>query len=425
MKRKHIIWISAVVVLLLVLVLAKKQGWIGSTEDGLAVTTEVVESRTIEEMVMASGRIQPEVEVTISPEVSGEIVELAVVEGQEVKKGDLLLRINPDIYLAAVSRAQAAMNSGQAQLAQARAQFVEAKKSFERNQELVKKGAISTQEFEAATRGYEVAKLAVEAAEFQVKSGQATLKEAQDNLRRTTIYAPADGKVNALKVEQGERVVGTAQMAGTELLRVSDLSKMEVVVDVNENDIIRVAMGDTAFIEVDAYLGKTFKGVVTEIANASKNLGTSADQITNFEVKVRILESSYQDLSNAASSPFRSGMTASVRIRTDRKLGVIAIPIQAVTTRTDTSTSAKSYKMRKTSGSGEEEEFEVVFLESNGKANLRVVKTGIQDDEFIEVLAGLDTGLVVITGPYNTVSTELKNGSAVKVTKKEDLFKKD
>lgn len=424
MKKKSLIWWITGIVVIVLLVAARKAGWIGGGDNALAVTTEKVTPRSIEEMVMASGRIQPEVEVTISPEVSGEIVELAVAEGQDVKKGDLLLRINPDIYLAAVSRAEASLNSSQAALSQAKAQFIEAEKNFKRNQELLKKGAISQAEFEAVQRAYDVARLAVEAAEFQVNSSRATLKETKDNLTRTTIYAPSDGKVNALKVEQGERVVGTAQMAGTELMRVSDLSKMEVVVEVNENDIIRVAMGDTAFIEVDAYLGKTFKGVVTEIANASNSLGTSADQITNFEVKVGILESSYEELvKENMTSPFRSGMTASVRIRTEKKKNIVAVPIQAVTTRTDTSRSARSYEMRRTGENATE--YEVLFLEKDGKAELQLVTTGIQDDEYIEILTGLDTGVTVITGPYNTVSSELKHGTEVKPTTKDKILNKE
>lgn len=402
------------VVLITALIVAKKKGVIG-TSDSIEVTVGEVQKLTLEETVIASGKIQPEVEVKLSPEVSGEIIELPIEEGQDVKKGDLLVRINPDIYQSAVNRAKAALNSSKAALSSSKAQLVEAKNNFDRNDKLYKQKVISDAEYDAAKRGYDVAMLNVESAEFQQQSAQATYREALDNLQRTTIYSPQDGTVSMLNVEVGERVVGTAQMAGTEIARIANLENMEVLVEVNENDIIRVSMGDTAIVEVDAYLDKEFIGVVTEIANSAQLTGVSADQVTNFEVKVRVLKASYEGmLKEGDKSPFRPGMTASVEIKTEKKKGVIAVPIESVTTRTDTSTKAKSYKIGREESEGKED-FEVVFLYVDGKANLQVVTTGIQDDENIEVLTGLEAGQQVVTGPYSLVSKQLVNGDKVEV----------
>lgn len=411
-KKLRIILIIVAVVVVAALVVAKKQGAIGNSDE-LKVKIGKAEKMTLEETVIASGKIQPEVEVKLSPEVSGEIIELPIEEGQEVKKGDLLVRINPDIYQAAVNRSLAALNSSKAALSSAKAQLVEAQNSFNRNDKLYKNKVISDAEYDAAKRGFDVAKLNVESAEFQMQSAQATYREAQDNLQRTTIYAPQDGTVSRLNVEVGERVVGTAQMAGTELATIANLENMEVLVEVNENDIIRVGLNDTAIVEVDAYLDKEFVGVVTEIANSAQLTGVSADQVTNFEVKVRILKTSYDKmLKNGEKSPFRPGMTASVEIKTDKRADVIAVPIEAVTTRADTSKKAKSYKIGRESESLEED-YEVVFLYKDGKAQLQVVSTGIQDDENIEVTSGLEEGQEVITGPYSLVSKQLVNGDKV------------
>ena len=407
--------------LIILLIAAKKMGWIGS-EEGMEVETGRVKTIDIVETVIASGKIQPEVEVKISSEVSGEIIELPIEEGQKVEKGDLLVRINPDIYQAAVSRSQASVNSARSAVNTAQAQLVEAEKTFNRNRKLYDQKVISDAEFEAFQRGYDVAKLNVESAQFQLQSAIATSNEARDNLSRTTIYAPQAGTISMLNAEVGERVVGTAQMSGTEILRIANLENMEVLVEVNENDIIRVSESDTALIEVDAYLDKEFRGVVTEIANSAKIEGFSTDQVTNFEVKVRILKSSYEDIvkDNSSRSPFRPGMTASVEIRTEQRNGVLAVPIEAVTTRSDTSSQAKSYNIgrsKKTTDDAaaeeEEEEHEVVFLFEEGKARLQVVKTGVQDDEYIEVRSGLEKDQEVITGPYSTVSKKLVNGERV------------
>ncbi len=420
-KRLRYGLIIGAVILVIALVVAKKKGVIGSS-DATEVTIGKVEKLTLEETVIASGKIQPEVEVKLSPEVSGEIIELPIEEGQDVKKGDLVVRINPDIYQSAVNRAKAALNSSKAALASSKAQQVEAKNNFERNDKLYKQKVISDAEYDAAKRGYDVANLNVESAQFQQQSAEATYREALDNLQRTTIYAPQDGTVSMLNVEVGERVVGTAQMAGTEIARIANLENMEVLVEVNENDIIRVSMGDTAIVEVDAYLDKEFVGVVTEIANSAQLTGVSADQVTNFEVKVRVLKESYEGmLKEGEKSPFRPGMTASVEIKTEKKKDVIAVPIESVTTRSDTSTKAKSYKIGR-EDTESNEDYEVVFLYADGKAKLQVVTTGIQDDENIEVLSGLEDGQQVITGPYSLVSKQLVNGDKVeeKDPKKEE-----
>lgn len=417
MNKTLLYTLIGVFALIIILVAGKKMGWFGA-EEGLSVEVSAVERTAITETVIASGKIQPEVEVKISAEVSGEIIELPIVEGAQVKKGDLLVRINPDLFQAAVNRSSAALNSSKAALASAKAQFIEAERSFKRNEQLHKDKVISDAEFDAAQRAYQVAKLGVESAQYQLQSAQATLQEAKDNLERTTIYAPMDGTISMLNSEVGERVVGTAQMTGTEILRVANLDLMEVLVEVNENDIIRVRKNDTAIIEVDAYLGEEFRGVVTEIANSANLQGSSIDQVTNFEVKIRILKESYGNLIEEGNeNPFRPGMTASLEILTDRQAGVLAVPIQAVTTRADTS-DTPGYKP---GGESKDDLFEVVFVNQGGKAELRVVKTGIQDDESIVILEGLKEGEEVITGPYSAVSKSLKLGTLVQVKDEEKL----
>jgi HlyD family secretion protein len=417
MSKTVKIIIGLVVILLVFAVVAKSAGWVGK-EVGISVELGLASKTTITETVIASGKIQPEVEVNISAEVSGEIIELPFQEGSEVRKGDLLVRINPDLFQAAVNRAYASVNSTKAGLASTRAQFIEAEKNFNRNKGLHASGVISDADFDGAKRAYEVARLSVESTQYQLQSTEATLQEAKDNLSRTTIYAPMDGTISMLNSEIGERVVGTAQMTGTEILRVANLDLMEVLVEVNENDIIRVNSGDTALVEVDAYLDKEFRGVVTEIANSAKLMGTTIDQVTNFEVKVRILKDSYEAiLKTGEASPFRPGMTASLEILTDRQAGVMAVPIQAVTTRADTS-DKPSYE-RKTISDENAELFEIVFVNNEGKAELRIVKTGIQNDENIVILSGLEEGEEIVIGPYSAISKLLKPGSLIQ-TKEAD-----
>ncbi len=398
--------------LIVLLVIAKSAGWVGG-EKGIGVEFGLAEKMTITETVVASGKIQPEVEVKISAEVSGEIIELPFAEGASVQKGDLLVKINPDLFVAAVNRSGAAVNTAKAALASSKAQFIEAERNFNRNKTLHQDGVISDADFDAIKRAYQVAELGVESAKYQLESAEATLQEAKDNLARTTIYAPMDGTISMLNSEVGERVVGTAQMTGTEILRVANLDLMEVLVEVNENDIIQVELGDTSIVEVDAYLDKEFRGVVTEIANSANLAGTTIDQVTNFEVKVRILKSSYEDLMKGDNiGPFRPGMTASLEILTDKQAGVLAVPIQAVTTRADTS-DLPAYQRKKESEVDDDEIFEIVFVHNEGRAELRVVKTGIQNDEHIVILSGLSEGEEIITGPWTAVSKTLRPNSMV------------
>ena len=420
MNKKRIIIILSIALLLIVLIMGKKQGWFGDSGDYKEVTFQKLSKMTIVETVSATGKIQPEIEVKISSEVSGEIIELAVVEGQQVEKGDLLVRINPDLYQSSLSRTQASLQNVRAGLQQAEASLKETEANYQRNKGLYDKGVISKAEWDKIVSSYEVAKASKQSAYYNVQSASAPVNEAQDNLKRTTIYAPVSGTISKLDIELGERVLGTQQMAGTELMRVANLQNMEVEVDVNENDIVKIAVGDSADVEVDAYLKKKFRGIVTNIANTA-NATTSADQVTNFKVKVRILEESYKDLLEGKPetySPFRPGMTATVDIITTTKNDIVGVPISAVVVKTDTS-SVKKIVISEEATAGKEERFECVFVKDGENAKLRVVKTGIQDDTNIEIIEGLNGDEEIITGPYALVSKTLKSGDKVKsVTEK-------
>jgi HlyD family secretion protein len=431
--KKWIIALGVVVVILVVAGILKGK----SSGQTKKVAVEKVERRTIVETVAASGKIQPETEVIISSDVSGEIIEMPVQEGDRVKAGDLLLKINPDLVESALSRAEAALNTtkanlagSKARLAQSESQFQNAKASYDRNTKLFEEKVISQAEFDQAKANFEVADADVEAAKesvragmFNVRSSEATLKEAKENLGRTSIYSPMDGIITKLNKEKGERVVGTAQMAGTEIMTVADLNVMEVAVEVNENDIVRVSINDTTEIEVDAYLNKSFKGIVTEIANSANTSGMSADQVTNFDVKIRMLQSSYQDLLKKrtdSSSPFRPGMSATVDIRTTQVSNVITVPIQAVTVRKDTTKSNEDEITLDTEE--EDEKIEVVFVKEGEKVKMIKVETGIQNTMHIEILSGLDEGQEVVVAPYTLVSKILKDGQSIEVVDKKDLF---
>jgi HlyD family secretion protein len=424
MSKTVKIIIGVVVLALIVMIAGKSMGWFGKKGNFKEVTVKEVTLKDIVETVSATGKIQPEVEVKISSEVSGEILELPFKEGQEVKKGDLLVKVNPDLIQSAVNRSQATYQNVRASLEQAEATLKQAKADYDRNKTLFDKGVISKADWDRAIAGYETAQAGKSSAYYSVQSAAASVNEAKDNLTRTTIYAPMSGTISLLNVELGERVVGTQQMAGTEILRVANLKNMEVEVDVNENDIVKVQIGDSTIVEVDAYLKKEFKGVVTEIANsAAGNL--AADQVTNFKVKVRILEESYKDLTEGkpeSYSPFRPGMTATVDIITQKRMDAIAVPISAIVIKTDTSSTKKPYeKMAQSSDEtegSEEQKFECVFVNSNGKAKLKVVETGIQDDTNIEIVSGLSEDDEIITGPYNMVSKILKPGDMVEVKNK-------
>jgi len=424
MKKKTLYWVIAIAVLLMIfLIVGKKAGWFGKAGDFKEVEVSQITAIDIVETVAATGKIQPEVEVALSSEVSGEIIELPVTEGQTVEKGDLLVKINPDLIQAAVSQSQAGLQNVRAQYSQAQASEKNARLNYERNKALFEKGVISKAEWDKSVADYDMAQANAKAAYYNVQSASANVKQSVDNLSRTTIYAPMSGTISKLSVELGERVVGTAQMAGTEIVRVANLQNMEVVVDVNENDIVKVSVGDSTIVEVDAYLKREFKGIVTEIANSAESALT-ADQVTNFKVKVRILPESYKDLTEGKPetfSPFRPGMTATVDIITNTKKNIIGVPISAVVIKSDTTDTKKLYTSETTSTSTEK--FEAVYVKEGDEAKLRVVKTGIQDDSNIEILSGLKEGETVITGPYNTVTKSLKQGDKVEVSSPEEAKK--
>jgi HlyD family secretion protein len=437
-KNKIIIGLGILALVLVVLaVVGKNRGWIGS-EDGVKVTTEQVTNRTIIERVAASGKIFPEVEVKISPDVSGEIVELTVQEGDSVNKGDHLVSIRPDVYNTMVDRAEASLNQARAQLASSKSRLTEVKarlknvkQNYKRQKKLHEQGVISDAEFEKAETEYETVKAnkesaeqEVQAAKFSVRSAQANLDEARENLEKTSISSPMEGIISRLNVEEGERVVGTDQMAGTEILRVAEFNNMEVRVNVSENDILRVSENDTAYIEVDAYPEREFKGIVNQIAN-SANISAeeqlTSDQVTNFTVEIRILRSSYKDLMNRAGKqfPFRPGMSASVEIETDKREDVVSVPIQSVTIKEQVT--GDQEQGGSASGSSEQVQ-EVVFLHQVDTVAIHEVETGIQDDEYIEIKSGLSDGQAVVSGPYRAITRKLKSGSNVKVVEEEQLY---
>lgn len=442
-KKKRTIYIIGGVLLLLIILAIVKGA--SNADNGFEVKTEKVERQTISETVDASGKIQPELEVKISADVSGELIELLVKEGDKVEKDQLLARINPDLVESALNRAEASLNTSRANLAnstarltQMEANFRNAEASYKRNQNLFSQGAISQSEWETAEASYLSAKADVEAAEqtvnanhYSVLSAEATRKEAADNLGRTSILAPISGTVSKLLKEKGERVVGTAQMEGTVIMHLANLNLMEVDVEVNENDIVRVTLGDTALIEVDAHLDRKFKGIVTEIANSANNSGTNIEQVTNFSVKVRILPKSYEDLLDKERphlSPFRPGMSGNVEILTEEVEGVWAVPIEAVTTRDDTSVRKKGERHKAELDEIEKDEDEeaepitCVFLYVDGKAILRVVETGVQNTEYIHIKGGLEGDEEIIVGPYEYVSSKLYNGDKVILMREESAY---
>ena len=429
-KKTIFILLGSTIGLILLLVGLKKGGVIGNNDDSKIVELSKVAQTTIVETVSATGKIQPEIEVKISSEVSGEVIALPIKEGQQVKKGDLLVRINPDLYESGVNRSVASMSTTKAGLSQADAQVKEAKANYDRNKKLFDKGIISKSEWDRIVSAYEVAVASKQSAYYQVQSASATVTEAKDNLGRTTIYAPADGTISLLNIELGERVLGTQQMTGTEILRIANLNNMEVEVDVNENDIVKVSIGDSANIEVDAYLKREFKGIVTSISNSASSTLT-ADQVTNFKVKVRILKESYQDLLEgkpANFSPFRPGMTATVDIITKRKENIVAVPISAVVIKDDTTSVKKDIvaelekkeQEKKGTAPKSDKKYECVFVKVGDKAKLRVVKTGIQDDTNIEIISGLKPGEEIIIGPYTTVSKDLVSNDKIRVETEKD-----
>ncbi|MBO9563281.1 MAG: efflux RND transporter periplasmic adaptor subunit [Niastella sp.] len=454
MKKRKIWWIIIALILLIVLLVALKSGGVIGKEEGLKVSTEKVTKRTIIETVNASGKVYPEVEVKISPDISGEIVELKYDEGDSVKKGAVLARIYADIYstqrnqaAAVVDQQQATVENSKAQLESLKSAQELAQRAYDRQKQLVADKVISASEFEQAENALRSAKANYNAALQNIRSGQASiagaqasLERANKDLSRTAVLATMDGVVSLMNVKKGERVVGNSMMAGTEMMRIADLSVMEVQVDVGENDIPKVNMGDSALIEIDAYSNRKFKGIVTKIASSNTTAGSVAatattNDVTNYKVHIRILPSSYKDLldpSKPKKFPFRPGMNASADIQTTTKPNVIAASINAVTTREKgTDNVAKDQKDKKPEEGIQEETKtgvgsdldEVVFVLQPGGTVKRVkVRTGIQDINYIEVLGGLKEGDEIITAPYNVISKTLKDGMKVKVVPADKLF---
>jgi HlyD family secretion protein len=426
-KRKTLYWVIALVILLLLItwrIVARMN------PEGIKVAIEQAGYKDIIEVVSANGKIYPETEVKVSSDVSGEIVDLPVIEGDSVRKGQVLVKIYADVYGSMRDKANAALSQAQAQqansaagLAAYKAKLDQNKLAYDRNKELFAQKVVSRSEFEtaegtyrSALADYNAAVESVNSNRYAVASARAGLTEANTNLNRTTIVAPMNGIVSLLPMKKGERVVGTAQMTGTEIMRIADLNTMEVQVDVGENDIPRVKYNDTAIIEVDAYNNRKFKGIVTQIASSSKNAATSttttsssADQVTNYVVHIRILQDSYKDLITGNKPyPFRPGMSASVDIQTQRKNNVLSVPINAVT---------------KERGDSSKDDAEVVFMIQPNKTVKQVrVTTGVQDNDYIEILTGLKKGDGVVAAPYSAISKDLANDKKVKVVPKKDLF---
>jgi HlyD family secretion protein len=438
MKKKKIIWISIGSTILILLLISIFRG--GKSE--IRVSTDKAITRTITEIVSVSGKIQPESEVKISADVSGEIIEMAVMEGDSVRKGQLLLRINPELYETTISQlnanldnARAGMAGSEAQKARAAASLIQAEANYKRQKQLHEQKVISDQEWDQARVQYEVAKadaISAEknalAAKYTTASAAARLEEGRRNLGRTSIYAPASGIVTQMNSEKGERVVGTAQMAGTEIMRISNLNVMEVEVNVNENDIVRIKSGDSADIKVDAYPDRVFKGVVTQIANSAKFNSTQllTDQVTNFVVKVRILPESYADLGMGRKQPFRPGMTATVDIKTVSRNNALCVPISSVTTRNP----AQKEGMNSKNGKDKQEESKKdekgtwVLLYNNGILKSVKVKTGLQDLDYFEITEGLKPGDEVISAPGIAIAKTLYDGDKVVKTDKDKVYEK-
>lgn len=448
-SNKFIFWIiGALLFIVVFLVAAKSAGWIGKPRE-IEVEMAKVKRTTIVEKVSASGTVQPVTEVKIAPEVSGEIIDLLVEEGDSVKRGQLLVKIRPDTWESQLERAQASLSQQRANLAQAeaslnaaRAAFIRAEQEYNRQKTLRDQNVISLADWQLAEQNFKIAQTdviaaekGVEAARYIIQSTEASLREAQENFRKTSVVSPMDGVVSKLIVKKGERVVGTATMAGTEMLRIADLNVMEVRVDVNENDIVRVSLGDTAIIDVDAYASaeKQFKGIVTLIANTAKDK-TSADAITEFEVRILILDSSYRDLVEAGNRfPFRPGMTASADIITTRKEKVLSVPLAAVTTRNPDQMGGNQNQggtPNRNASQGPNQGNQpprpaanpktVIFVNDNGTAKMVEVKTGISDFDNIEILSELSDSTEVITGPYLAVSNRLKNGDKIRASAGKD-----
>jgi len=446
---KSLKWILiSVGILLVLMVVLSKTGAFGKDE-GLKVTAEKVQKRTITEIVNASGKIYPEIEVKISPDISGEITELNVQEGDSVKKGQVLARIYADIYniqrnqaASGVEQTQAQVANSQAAIDALKAQMEQAQRTYDRQKKLFDDKVISKSEFEIAdanlkssTANYNAAKQGIRGGQASVESARANLEKANKDLSRTAVIATMDGVVSLLNVKQGERVVGSNLMSGTEMLRIADMSKIEIRVDVGENDVPKVKLGDSANVEVDAYSNRKFKGIVTQIASSNNGAATQSalsttSDVTQYKVYIRLLPDSYKDLIGKGAFPFRPGMSANADIQTKTHANVLSVPINAVTTR-DKNDSTKTDKkkdesnVKSTTSSSEDDLDVVVFvIDKEGKVSKQKVKTDIQDINYIEITEGLKDGQEVVTGPYDLVSKTLKDGKKVKVIDKKDLFEK-
>jgi HlyD family secretion protein len=445
--------IGGLIVVILLLVVGKSQGWIGKSKE---IEVELVKAKkvSITEKVSASGTVQPVTEVKLAPEVSGEIIELNVEDGDSVRSGQVLVKIRPEVWLSQLERSEAALNqqranveSSKASLSRAEANFMRAEQDYKRQEKLWNEKVISESDWQLSQQNYKVAnndltsaKQSLEAAKYIVNSTEASVKESRENVRKTSVVAPMKGIVSKLSVKQGERVVGTATMGGTEMLRIADLNKMEVRVNVNENDIVRVHYSDTVLIDVDAYsnINKEFKGIVTNIANTAKDK-LSADAITEFEVRILILQSSYQDLIKLGNKfPFRPGMTASVEIITTRKDNVLSVPLAAVTTRKPDGVEENTENSNNNGGNNrkpvitdskkvveKKQDKIVVFVNEKGVAKMVEVKTGISDYDNIEILSGIADSVEIVTGPFLVVSKRLKEGDKIVVAKKPDEKKEE
>lgn len=460
--NKKLFWIIGILVaVIILLVLLKKSGALGKDE-GTKVTAEKAEVRSITEIVTASGKVYPEVEVKISSDISGEIVELNINEGDTVRKGQVLAKIYADIYASQRDQAAAVVTQSEAQVSNARAQLGALKAtldqteaSYKRQKTLLDQKVISQSEFEQASQAYFSALANYKAAEDNinanmagVKSAVASYNRASKDVSRTTITAPMDGVVSLMLVKKGERVVGTAQMTGTEMMRIADLNSIEAQVDVGENDIPKVKIGDSAIVQIDAYNNRKFKGIVYKIANPSTasasttSSASSSTTITNYQVHIRLLPDSYKDLlAKGKAFPFRPNMTASADIQTNTHATALSVPLNAVTTRdkknddapakakSDDNNTSNNTNDNSNGNSSNDDLQEVVFvLQADNTVKKVVVTTDIQDINNIEIKSGLKPGDQVITGPYDVVNKQLKQGTKVKVVPKTELvqtFKKN
>lgn len=438
-KKTFIIIGASLVVFVVLGILARTMGWLGE-DAGISVETGESERRTITQLVSASGIVRPEVEVIMSPDVSGEIIELAIKEGDFVNQGDLLLRIRPDIYEARIDEIQAQLLNAKAREQQARAGMLRSQLNYEKQKELYDRNLIPEMEYITAKTNFEADQANHNAAKFSVQSAEAQLRRGQEELRQTVIRAPMTGTISKLNVEIGERVVGSVQMAGTEILRIARMEQMEVEVRVNENDIVKVAVGDTTRILVDAYSGRNFQGIVTEIANSAERRGQgTTEQVSEYVVKIRVitphnLTSSPQTLRRTADTEivedemtpyFKPGMSASVDIETQTVFNVVSVPIQAVTVRDfatlnrNKSDSVSVENVAESTQEGapgikREDIRRVVFVVGEGTVSMVEVETGINDDQNIQILRGIDAGTKIVTGNYRVLSRQLKDGDKVR-----------